>query len=115
MTLSKQICELCGISARNDENAYFTGHLGEYPNLENPKNFVKLLNLLYRCGINHDYDYQLATMSFEEDNLYHENIETFEQLHLMCLLSMLQKEYDSWDKQFKILIKDKIKNADWEY
>jgi hypothetical protein len=28
---------------------------------------------------------------------------------------MLQKEYDSWDKQFKILIKDKIKNADWEY
>ena len=48
-------------------------------------------------------------MSFEEDNLYHENIETFEQLHLMCLLSMLQKEYDSWDKQFKILIKDKIK------
>lgn len=44
-TLSVQLCEVCGIEPLNDENAYFTGNLGKYPDFEN-KNFAKLFNMI---------------------------------------------------------------------
>lgn len=115
MNLSNEICKLCNVEPLNDETAYFTGNLGKLPDLTKPNNFVKLLNILYRCGVNHDYDFQLAGMSFEEDNIYHEQMETFEELHLFCVYTRLNKNYDSWDDKFIKIIKEKIKNTNWEY
>ena len=101
--LSKQLCELCGIKGTVD----FT----------KPENFVRLVNLIYTCGINQPFDYQLATLSAEEDEDYsdYESIETFEQRYLQVLLYTLAKNYTHWDELFFSLVTKSIRETEWLY
>lgn len=93
-----------------------------YPDFTKPSNFVKLLNLVYKCGINQKYDFQLASMSFEEDNNsiwlgeIEEIIKNFETVWIECLFTSLQKSNpDSWDKLFTKKIQQQAQQTDWEY
>ena len=101
--LSQQLCELCGIEKTVD----FT----------KPENFARLVNLIYTCGINQPFDYQLATLSAEEDEDYsdYEPSETFEQRYLQVLLYTLAKKYDHWDELFFSLVSKSIREAEWVY
>lgn len=123
-SLSEKICEACGIKPEYN----YIGHYPEtdekgiilppkLPDFENNNNnFVKLLNIIYTCGINQKYDYQLATLSFEEDWCYYseEYPNTFQHRYLEVLLYLLSKNYDSWDNKFQKIIKQAIREAKWE-
>lgn len=101
-----------------DKNGYdFIEFAAKFIDFENNNNnFVKLINIIYACGINQKYDYQLATLSFEEDSCYwfEENSNTFQKRYLEVLLYTLSKNYDSWDVKFQNIIKQAIKNEQWE-
>ena len=88
-----------------------------YPDFTKPENFVRLVNLIYTCGINQTFDYQLATLSAEEDEDYsdYESSETFEQRYLQVLLYTLAKNYDHWDELFFSLVSKSIREAEWVY
>ena len=88
-----------------------------YPDFTQPENFVRLVNLIYTCGINQPYDYQLATLSAEEDEDYsdYEVSETFEKRYLQVLLYTLAKNYDHWDELFFSLVTKSIREAEWVY
>lgn len=119
-TLSEQICEVCGIEPRKDyipTNCATVQQINVYPDFENNNNnFMKLVNIIYTCGINQKYDYQLATLSFEEDYCYYseKTQNTFQERYLDVLLHLLDKNYDNWDKKFQKILKQAIKQADWE-
>ena len=93
-----------------------------YPDFTKPSNFVKLLNLVYKCGINQKYDFQLASMSFEEDDNsiwigeIDEIRQSFETVWIECLLTSLQKNNpDNWDKLFTKKIQQQAQQIEWEY
>ena len=88
-----------------------------YPDLSQPINFVKLLNLLYNCKINGDHDFDLASMVHEVDSYYFssEKFETFEIEWLAYFDTMLYKKYDNWDMEFLELIKSQIKKINFIY
>lgn len=102
-SISQQICELCGIEPLKDENAYFTGNLGKYPDFENNNNnFGKLFDL--KLG-NSD-----ATIAgFVTENRHYI---TKKKSFLWVLYDVISQEEDEWMRN---LYKDSIKNADWEY
>ena len=138
--LSHQICEACGIEEQkilvvgfdeyditlpifktvnqtSDEPCIRVVREHCLPDFENNNNnFVKLLNIIYTCGINQKYDYQLATLSFEEDWYYYyeEYPNTFQHRYLEVLLYLLSKNYDSWDNKFHKIIKQAIREATWQ-
>lgn len=138
--LSHQICEACGIEEQkilvvgfdeyditlpifktvnqtSDEPCIRVVREHCLPDFENNNNnFVKLLNIIYTCGINQKYDYQLATLSFEEDWYYYyeEYPNTFQHRYLEVLLYLLSKNYDSWDNKFQKIIKQAIREATWQ-
>lgn len=86
-----------------DENAYFTGNLGKYPDFENNNNnFCKLFEL--RLGKSD------ATIAGELN--YYNHFYTDKKMFLETLYTFIYDEKDSWIKN---LYKDSIKNADWEY
>lgn len=139
-SLSQQICEACGIEEQkilvvgfdeyditlpifktvkqtSDEPCIRVVREHCLPDFENNNNnFVKLLNIIYTCGINQKYDYQLATLSFEEDCYYYseEYPNTFQHRYLEVLLYLLSKNYDSWDNKFQKIIKQAIREATWQ-
>ena len=111
---SKRLCQLCEmqqniiIDDEGNEHAF-------YIDFKNPENFVKLVNLIYKCGINQPYDYQLATLSFEEDDYIEvEQHERFEDRYLEVLLYSLGKSYDTWDKTFSNKVKQMIRDTKWK-
>lgn len=102
-SISQRICELCGIEPLKDENAYFTGNLGKYPDFENNNNnFVKLLNLKLDSSFRTPLEY----ITF---NYY--SATSTESL-LRQILSEL--EFD-WNPVVVKQIKKAIRRADWEY
>lgn len=139
--LSKQIFEVCGAEPRffykdcpvqdlpekeknkecKDCNAKDRCHNGEHPDLEtNANNFVKMQNIVYKCGVNSEYDFQLASMSYTEDNYSdcfdEENTDTFEKKWLQCLLFTLNPcNPDSWDRKYVEAVTQAIREAEWEW
>ena len=87
------------------------------PDFEKPGNFVRLVNLIYTCGINQPFDYQLATLSAEEDEDFsdYEAVETFQQRYLQVLLFALAKNYSHWDELFFSLVTKAIRKTEWIY
>ena len=88
-----------------------------YPNLTKSSNFVKLLNLVYKCGINSRKDFNLASMSCEEDNCTLAGIEfdTFEDEWLEYIAHMMSRTYDSWDRKFIEITKHQAQATKWDY
>lgn len=124
--LSKELCEICGIEPKcincgqtvSDKNPCPKPcNKQKYPDFEKPGNFVRLVNLIYTCGINQPFDYQLATLSAEEDEDFsdYEAVETFQQRYLQVLLFALAKNYSHWDELFFSLVTKAIRKTEWIY
>ena len=93
-----------------------------YPDFTKPDNFVKLLNLVYKCGINQKCDFQLASLSFEYDDnsIWIDEVEeikiSFENVWIECLKTKLQTNNpDSWDINFANIIKQQAQQTNWTY
>ena len=111
---SKRLCQLCEVQQNivvDDE-----GNEHEfYIDFKNPENFVKLVNLIYKCGINQPYDYQLATLSADEDFYVEtEQYENFQDRYLEVLLYVLSRDKDNWDKEFSNKVKQMIRDTKWK-
>ena len=126
MNLSQHLCETCGIEPKcidcgqtvSEENPCPVPCTKQkYPDFTKPKNFVRLINLIYTCGINQPFDYQLATLSAEEDEDFsdYEATETFEQRYLRVLLYTLKNDYTHWDELFFSLVAKSIRETEWVY
>ena len=125
--LSEQICKICGIEPKRDyeltidntiEDIKFNKHkvCYGYPDFSEPTNFCKLINLIYKCGINQPYDYQLATLSADEDFYVEtEQYENFQDRYLEVLIYLLSRDKDNWDKEFSKKIKQLIRKEKWKY
>ena len=93
----------------------------EYPDFTEPENFVKLLNIVYKCGINSKLDFHLASMSFVEDNIspgsyLNDNaLSTFEKVWLFCFKGTLGHPKDKWERDYIDLIKQAAQQVDWRY
>lgn len=104
-SISQQICELCGVETLKDENAYFTGNLGKYPDFENNNNnFVKLFELpfLIKSGVN----FTISQVLCESSGFKFSNKETF-------LIQLL--DFINICENFGEYIKQTIRRANWEY
>jgi hypothetical protein len=130
---SRELCDICGIEPIQ-RCKHFTGKekclmniphnacICEcveqgwvYPDFEKPENFVKLLNILYKLGINQDCDFNLASMSFTQDD-YSVTGDSFEDIWLKCLLLELDKSNpDTFDSKFSEMVKQAIKSEEWIY
>ena len=133
MNRSEELCKLLGLKTEIrwrgalglhlwehkiiDDNGNETEKVEVYPDLTKPSNFVKLLNLVYKCGINSRKDFNLASMSCEEDNCTLAGIEfdTFEDEWLEYIAHMMSRTYDSWDRKFIEITKHQAQATKWDY
>src|SRR5574344_262629 len=123
----KEIAMHCGTNCNRhncimDRDCEHYKPIGAYPNFTKPDNFVKLLNLVYKCGINQKCDFQLASLSFEYDDnsIWIDEVEeikiSFENVWIECLKTKLQTNNpDSWDINFANIIKQQAQQTEWTY
>lgn len=104
----------CGLDKDNLYNACEDSKY-TFPDFGKPENFVKLLNIVLKIGINEVCDFQPATMNFSQENYSIEG-ETFEEIWLNCLLCELEPHNpDSWERKYSEMLKQAIREEKWEY